>query len=85
MRKPQDLQSKRFAARLTELKNYPPLFQVFNSILDGMLDDFSVTRSDFANFRTCLTRMILKTNSRCRLIKVIRLDVYCLVILYSLL
>ena len=29
MRKSQDLQSKRFAARLTELKNYPPLFQVF--------------------------------------------------------
>ena len=50
-----------------------------------MLVDVVVTHSDFAKGCTCLTRLILKTHSRCRLGKVIILDVYCIVILYSLL
>ena len=43
-------------------------------------DGGDVTRSDFAKCRTCLPRMILKTNSRCSLRKVIRLDVCFLAI-----
>ena len=35
--------------------------------------------------RTCITRLTLKTHIRCCLIKVIILDIYCLVIFYSLL
>ena len=42
--------------------------------------DVVVTRSDFAKFRTCLTRLIIKTHNRCCLRKVIRLDVYSLLI-----